>query len=82
MKKNFFIFNTKVFIIFIGIYLLYYPYKAFVLNEDIGGGSNSVSELFLTMGLLILSNALFYSALATFIYWAIRKLRASKVSKK
>ena len=78
MKKTFFIFNTKVFIIFVVIYLLYYPYKAFVLNEDIGGGSASVSELFLTMGFLIVSNALLYSAVATFIYWVISKLRNNK----
>lgn len=74
MKKTFFIFNTKVFIIFVAIYLLYYPYKAFVLNENIGS-SSSVSELFLTMGALVLLNALFYSALATFIYWVIRKIK-------
>lgn len=82
MKKTFFIFNTKVFIIFVALYLFYYPYKAFVLNEDIGGGSTSVSELFLTMGVLILFNALLYSAIATFIYWAMRKLRALKTSNK
>lgn len=76
MKKTFFIFNTKIFIIFVLIYLIYYPYKAFVLNEDIGG-STSVSELLLTMGFLIILNALFYSAMATFIYWAIRKIRGT-----
>ena len=78
MKKTFFIFNTKVFIIFVAIYLFYYPYKAFVLNEDIGGGSSNVSELFLTMGFLILSNALLYSAIATFIYWAIKKIKGGE----
>lgn len=82
MKKTFFIFNTKVFILFLVIYLLYYPYKAFVLNEDIGGSPSSVSELFLTMAFLVVSNALFYSAVATFIFWVIRKLRDSKIQKK
>jgi hypothetical protein len=75
MRKTFFIFNTKVFIIVCALYTFYYPFKVFVLHQEIiPGGVDSVTELFVTMIAGILFNAFLLSAVATFIYWLIKKI--------
>lgn len=79
MRKTFFIFNTKVFILVSAIYIFYYPFKVFVLKENIiSDGASSVTELFTIMILGILFNALLYSAIATFIFWVIKKISSKQ----
>jgi hypothetical protein len=75
MRKTFFIFNTKIFLLVCAVYIFYYPFKVFVLKENIiADGAGSLTELFTTMILGILFNAFLYSAVATFIYWLIKKI--------
>jgi hypothetical protein len=75
MRKTFFIFNTKVFILVFVVYAFYYPFKVFVLKENIiSEGAGSVTELLTMMIVGTLFNAFLYSAIATFIYWLIKKV--------